>query len=192
MKSFPDSNVSTGPVNAWHTEHVYFGKLLRLLRRELDVFHLGERPRYESDAGHHHLPARISDRYHHPREDEAFRRLAKHCPDMELPLARLHQEHRVIANTGEKALLQINAILEDVVVSREEVEMALATYLVYYENHIAKEEGDILARAAKNLTAADWNAVRDAAPAGHDPVFGDRPEQRYEELRRHIGLEEAT
>ena len=91
----------------------------------------------------------FSDRYHHPREDEAFRRLAKHCPDMESPLARLHQEHRVIANTGEKVLLQINAILEDVVVSREEVEMALATYLVYYENHIAKEEGDILARAAR-------------------------------------------
>ena len=192
MKTFPDSNVSTVPVNAWHTEHVYFGKLLRLLRRELDVFHLGERPRYELMQDIITYLREFSDRYHHPREDEAFRRLAKHCPEMELPLARLHQEHRVIANTGEKVLQQINAILEDVVVSREEVEMALATYLVYYENHIAKEEADILTRAAKNLTAADWNAVRDAAPAGHDPVFGDRPEQRYEELRRHIGLEEAT
>ena len=130
-----------------------------------------------------------SDRYHHPREDEAFRRLAKHCPDLELPLARLHQEHRVIAIAGETALEQINAVLEDVVVSREAVEMALATYLVYYESHVAKEEADILARAAKSLTAADWNAVRDAVPRGHDPVFGDKPEERYRELRRQIGLE---
>ena len=189
MKVSLDAGATIDPISAWHTEHVYFAKLLRLLRTELDVFHLGERPRYELMQDIITYLREYSDRYHHPREDEAFRRLAKHCPDLELPLARLHQEHRVIAIAGETALEQINAVLDDVVVSREAVEMALATYLVYYESHVAKEEADILTRAAKSLTAADWNAVRDAVPRGHDPVFGDKPEERYRELRRQIGLE---
>jgi hemerythrin-like domain-containing protein len=106
-----------------------------------------------------------------------------------LPLARLQQEHRVIANAGEMLLAQVNAILEDVVVPRAGVESALATYLVYYGNHIAREESEILTRAAKELTAADWNAVRDAVAPGRDPVFGDKPEERYQELRRQIALD---
>ena len=42
-----------------------------------------------------------SDRFHHPREEVAFARLAKRCPDLELVLSRLSQEHRVIAHAGE-------------------------------------------------------------------------------------------
>lgn len=40
--------------------------------------------------------------------------------------------------------------------------------------------------AAQALTAEDWEAVRSAVPAGRDPLFGDRPEERYRELRRQI------
>lgn len=177
------------PIAAWHTEHVYFGHLLELLRRELDVFHRGEPPNYQLMQDIITYLRDYSDQYHHPREDEAFERLARRCPDMELPLARLHQEHRVIAHAGETLLQQINAILEEAIVPRAQIEMALATYLVYYGNHIAKEEEDVLARAAKELTPADWKAVKDAAPAGRDPVFGDKPEERYKELRRQIARE---
>jgi hemerythrin-like domain-containing protein len=83
----------------------------------------------------------------------------------------------------------LNAIVQDTVVPRAEVEMVLATYLVYYGNHIAKEEEDVLPLAAKMLTAEDWIAVRDAVAPGRDPVFGDKPEERYQELRRQIALE---
>ena len=107
-----------------------------------------------------------SDRFHHPREDVAFARLAKHCPDLELVLARLGQEHRVIAHAGETLLEQLRAILGGAVVPRAEVEVAAATYLVYYGNHIAKEEEDVLTRAAKELTPEDWEAVRDAVKPG--------------------------
>ena len=171
-------------VSAWHDEHAYFARLLALLRKELDVFHGGGRPNYELMHDVVSYLREYSDEVHHPREDEAFARLAKRCPEMELPLARLRQEHRVIAHAGETLRRQIDAILEDEMVPREEVEMALATYLVYYGNHIAKEEEDVLARAASELAAADWQAVKDAAPAGGSPA-----EERYRELRRRIALE---
>jgi hemerythrin-like domain-containing protein len=180
---------TANPIAAWHTEHVYFQRLLDLLQRQVDVFHTGERPNYELMLDIITYLREFSDRFHHPREDAAFALLAKRFPDMALQLARLQQEHRVIAQAGETLLKQLNAILGGAMVSRAEVEMAAATYLVYYGNHIAKEEEDVLSRAAQALTPEDWAAVARAAPPARDPLFGADPQERYRELRRQIALE---
>jgi hemerythrin-like domain-containing protein len=119
----------------------------------------------------------------------AFERLAKCCPDMKLALARLEQEHRVIAQAGAALQDQIEAILAGAIVPRAQVETAAATFLVYYANHIAREEEDVLTRAAMHLTDADWEAVKSAAPMLRDPLFGKQAQERYRELRRQIALE---
>ena len=79
----------------------------------------------------------------------------------------------------------------DAVVRRGEVEVAAATYLVYYGNHIANEEEQILQLAGQTLSEADWKAAKDAAPAGHDPLLGAHPEERFRELRRRIAEQQA-
>jgi hemerythrin-like domain-containing protein len=152
-------------IAAWHEEHAHFNRLLGLLQAEVDVFHRGERPNYERMLDIIVYLRDFADRYHHPREDAAFARLARRCPDLELPLARLAQEHRVIAHAGETLRGQLQAVLDGALIARAEVEVAAATYLVYYGNHIAKEEEDVLPRAAEALTPADWQAVSEAAPA---------------------------
>ena len=177
------------PIAAWHAEHVYFRQLLDVLHKQVDAFHTGKRPNYELMLDIISYLKDYSDQFHHPREDVAFARLAKRRPDIELMLARLGQEHRVIAHAGETLRKLLNEILGGAVISRAETEAAAATYLVYYGNHIAKEEEEILSRAAQTLTPEDWEAVRNAAPAGHDPLFGDHPEARYQELRRQIARE---
>jgi len=177
------------PVKTWHDEHEYFRRLLALLHKQLDVFHGGERPNYELMLDIVTYLREYSDRVHHPREDVAFARLARRAPELALALARLQQEHRVIAHAGEALADHLNAILGGAVVSRAEVEMAVATYLVYYGNHIAKEEEDVLARAARLLGPEDWAAVKDATPNVQDPLFGDRTEERFRSLRRQIALE---
>lgn len=180
------------PIAAWHQEHAYFDKLLRLLRHEIDLFHSGEFPNYQLMLDIITYLRDYSDQYHHPREDEAFRRLVWHRPDRELPIARLLQEHRVIAHAGETLRQLLQNAANDVIVTRAEIEVAAATYLVYYGNHIAKEEEDILPLAATVLGPADWKAVKDAAaPAPSDPVFGPHPEQRFRALRRRISAEAA-
>lgn len=177
------------PIAAWHAEHAYFRQLLDLLQKQVDVFQTGKRPNYELMLDIISYLQDYSDQFHHPREDAAFARLAKIRPDIELVLARLRQEHRVIAHAGETLRRLLNEILEDAIVQRAETEVAAATYLVYYGNHIAKEEEDILSRAAEALTPEDWEAVRTAVPASRDPLFADRPEARYQELRRQIARE---
>jgi len=177
------------PIAAWHTEHVYFNQLLGLLQKQVDVFHSGKLPNYELMLDIISYLREYSDRIHHPREEIAFARLAKYAPDLAPMLARLSQEHRVIAHAGESLLKVLQAVLGGAVIQRAEVEVAAATYLVYYGNHIAKEEEDVLARAAKELTKEDWEAVRTAVPPARDPLFDGEPETRFRELRRQIALE---
>jgi len=179
----------TDPIGAWRTEHAYFRQLLALLQRQVDQFHRGAEPNFELIQDIVSYLRDYSDRFHHPREDVAFERLALRCPDLELVLSRLVQEHRIIARAGEELIEHLRAALGGAVIPRAAVEVAAATYLVYYGNHIAKEEEDVLPRAATALTAEDWQAVRDAVPAGKDPLFGDAPQARYRELRRQIAAE---
>jgi hemerythrin-like domain-containing protein len=179
----------SGPLAIWHTEHVYFRRLLELLQNELDAFHRGERPNYELMLDIVAYLRDYSDQYHHPREDVAFGRLAQRCPELKLDLARLSQEHRIIARAGETLRQHLEAILAESLVSRAEVEVAAATYLVYYGNHIAKEDELVLDRAAQALTPEDWQAVRAAVTPKPDPIFGEHPEERYKALRRQIAAE---
>lgn len=177
------------PLALWKTEHVYFRRLLELVHGELDKFHRAERPNYELMLDIVDYLREYTDRFHHPREDVAFARLARHCPDLDRALARLMQEHRVIARAGETLRQHLEAILAGSIVARAEVEVAAATYLVYYGNHIAKEDELVLERAGKALTAEDWQAVRSAVTAAPDPLFGERPQERYKALRRQIAAQ---
>jgi len=177
------------PIAAWHTEHEYFARLLRLLRKEIDVFHTGTEPNYELMVDILRYLREYTDCVHHPREDIAFARLARHCPDLEVVIARLMQEHRVIAAAGEDLLARIEAALAGDVAPRERLEAAAATFLVYYESHLAKEESEVLGRARAHLTPADWDAVRTGVPALADPLFGNAPQDRFSDLRRQIARE---
>ena len=95
----------------------------------------------------------------------------------------------MIAHAGESLRVLLEEAAEDTMVLRAEIEVAAATYLVYYGNHIQREEEEILPKAGLHLTPQDWAAVRDAAKAPADPLFGDHPEERFKELRRRISAE---
>lgn len=177
------------PVAPWREEHEYFARLLRLLQKQVDVFHAGGEPNYTLMQDIVSYLREYADQFHHPREDVAFERLASCCPELELIVARLRQEHRVIAHAGATLLAHIQAALEGSILPREQLEAAAATYLIYYQNHIRIEETTILTRAAQHLTADDWEAVRAAVPVAPDPLFGFDPQTRFRELRRQIAQE---
>jgi hemerythrin-like domain-containing protein len=154
----------TDPVAAWHQEHESFDALLSILRKEIDVFHSKGEPNYRLMLDIVSYLRDFGDTFHHPREDEAFRLLVQRCPDRELPLARLRQEHVVIAHAGDELTALLEQAANDEVTLRSRVEVAAATYLVYYGNHIRVEEEDVLPLARKTLTDAEWLAVKAAVP----------------------------
>jgi hemerythrin-like domain-containing protein len=176
------------PIKAWHEEHLYFRRLLRLLQEEVDVFACGDEPNYQLMHDVISYLREWGDTYHHPREDEAFRRIAKKRPDRQLPIARLMQEHRVVARTGEELERMLEEVEAGSIIPRAQLEVAAATYLVYFGNHIAKEEEDILPLASAVLAAEDWQAVKDAAPI-REPEFPGDPLERFRDLRHRIEME---
>ena len=171
------------PIAVWRSDHEYFRRLLAALQNEIDRFHAGERPNYELMLDVICYLRDFCDRIHHPAEDAAFGRLVRRAPQLLPLLERLAQEHRIIVHAGEELRAKLSAVLSDAVVRRGEVEVAAATYLVYYGNHIAKEEEDVLPAAAQLLTAEDWAAVRETLP--NDTA----PSERFRALRRQIAAE---
>ncbi len=173
------------PVAAWHEEHSYFNRLLHLLQEEIDTLYGGGAPNYELMRDILSYLREYGDQVHHPREAEAFRRLALYSPAHRKSLARLQQEHRVVAQAGEKLRELLEEAAADTVVARAEIEVAAATYIVYYGNHIAREEQEVLPAASECLSEVDWIAAK-AAAAGGAPV-----QDRFRALRRRIAIEAA-
>jgi hemerythrin-like domain-containing protein len=172
----------------WHAEHKHFARLLDLLERQVAAFHVDDGPNYELMLDIVSYLRFFPDRFHHPREDVAFERLARLDPALRPTIDRLLQEHRVIAAAGTDLYAYLQQVVDDVMIERARIEAAAATYLVYYRRHLALEDRDIVPRAEELLTPQDWEAVVAAIPGGTDPLFGEDCDQRYRELRRQIAL----
>lgn len=179
----------TDPVTLWHAEHLNFVRLLNLLDREVAGFHGGGRPNYALMGDIIYYLTSYSDHFHHPREDIAFALLIKHDDSAQKVVNSLMQEHRVIALVGAELAQRIVEAENDVMSSRERLEAAAATYLLYYRHHIAKEEKEILPRAAKALTQEEWAVVAAAFAHGDDPLFDVSVDARLRALRHEISVE---
>jgi hemerythrin-like domain-containing protein len=182
----------TDPVAIWHAEHVRFASLLDFLQQQMTAFHDGDDPDYELMRDVVRYLHRYAGSYHHPREDAAFARLVKRAPVMRSAVMTLLHEHRVLDAVGETLLNYLDDILGDVVIEREVVEAAAATYLVYYRHHLATEEREILPRAAQVLQPEDWAAVAATVAAVPDPLFGKDVAESYRELRKRITAEQYS
>jgi len=176
------------PIARWHADHSNFARLLDLVEQQVDAMHEGKRPDYELMRSIVYYLRQYPDRFHHPREDVAFARMAQRDPRLQLEIARRMQEHVVIAATGETLLKFLDDIIAGVVIDGPALEAAAATYLVYYRHHLDAEDRQVIPRAMELLTSEDWRAVA-AIPTELDPVFGADVDARYSELRKRIARE---
>ena len=172
----------------WRAEHVNFTRLLDLLEKQVAAFHAGGQPDYDLMRDVVYYLRQYADLVHHPQEDIAFARLLERDPAMKPQIDRLLQEHRVILAAGETLLKHLDEVVAEAVEPRAVVETAAATYLVYYRQHLAAEENEVIPRAAQLLGPRDWAAVA-AVPARPDPLFGKDAEERFRSLRRQLVLE---
>ena len=173
------------PVGKWHADHSRFALLLDLLEQQVDAMHKGRRSDYQLMQSIVHYLRQFPDRFHHPREDVAFARMAERDPNLQLAIARRLQEHVVIAAAGESLLNCLNETLAGGKTDQAALETAAATYLVYYRHHLAAEEEQVIPGAMELLTPDDWKAVA-AIPAEPDPLFGADVDARYVVLRKRI------
>ncbi|KAI3611258.1 Repair of Iron Centers di-iron protein (plasmid) [Cupriavidus necator H850] len=183
------STPSPTPLAAWHSDHIHFASLLDLLEKKVSNFHQGEQPDYGLMATIIQYLRNYGDCVHHPREDVAYALLVERDPGTRIIISRLLQEHRVIATVGAELLDRLREAQSEVVTSRAALEAAAAMYLVYYRNHLSTEEKQVMPRAARFLTEADWAEIAATDPASADPLFGANVQKRFATLRKQIDSE---
>ena len=183
--------MASGQITAWHAEHLNFARLLRLFEAQVALFAQGEEPDYALIADIVQYLREFPDVHHHRYENEVFSLMGQRDPQLKPLVARLLQEHRVIAACGAALAARLDAVVSGAVVERAQVEAAAATFVSYYRTHLDAEESIMLPRAAAMLDAADWLEVARvvAGKSQHDPLFGPQAELRFRALRQRIERE---
>jgi hemerythrin-like domain-containing protein len=59
-------------------------------------------------------------------------------------------------------------------------------FLGFYRRHIAMEEVRFFPAALAALSQQDWQEIEGQLVARDDPLFGGRPDRRFERLRQDI------
>lgn len=179
----------TYPITVWRSEHVDFLRVLSLLEKRAATFHTGRKQNYHLMRNIFYYLRRVPDINHHPREEFIFNRLLNRKPELKLQIERTLQEHQAIAMTGQEFLNRLDQAAEDIVIPPGTMETGVASYVAHYRHHIATEERDLIPLADLLLNRKDWAAMAAAIPAVADPLYADKVESRFRELRRQIELE---
>ena len=173
-------------IQTMHKEHSNFAKLLDLLEARLDWVPGGEEPDYALMLDVMEYMTQYPDRFHHPREDLAFRRLQRRHPDTRSVVEQLERQHEAIAASGLRLVEQLEAATKATASPREALARSAKLYVAALRANIQLEETELFPIAAALLQADDWLLIDAAFHFREDPLFGSAIEERYSALHRHI------
>lgn len=127
------------------------------------------------------------DRYHHPREDLIYGRVAEIDAKARGEVEALQRDHDQTASLGRKVLREIER-WRDGEVSRNSVCKLGREYIDHVYEHMNAEEQVVFPRIESVLTNSDWRelAEDDHLRAVADPVFGPRVQREFRNLVRKL------
>jgi hemerythrin-like domain-containing protein len=173
-------------VSMWKAEHRAFAALLALLEQQLERVRTGGAPNFEMMLDIVDYMIDYADRFHHPKEDLVFARVAERHPAAAGSVRQLGHEHAAIVASGRALAREIEAVVGGAIVERGVVEELGQRYLDAFRRHMYAEEQGLFLAAVEYLSDADWKSLEGAAASGDDPLFGERPEQRYHALLSEV------
>ncbi|MBN2886753.1 MAG: hemerythrin domain-containing protein [Chromatiaceae bacterium] len=160
-----------------HQDHVRLGRLLDLFEALLDQIHEGDEPDYGLLKEALDYMCAYADGIHHPTEDLVFQRLLDQGVETPEVFERLMRQHQSLTQVAQRFQRALDAILNEEVLLREDVELDGRELLATMRAHLHLEEEEAFPVALERLTAADWAAIEAAAPAVDDPLAGPDPQQ---------------
>jgi len=173
-------------VSNWKSEHRAFGALLALLEQQLALLHDGDAPNYEMMLDVVDYIVDYVDRFHHPTEDIVLATVAERVPAAREPLRELMRQHVALVKTGRELRGGLEAAMSGSMALRADIEEQAKRYVDTFREHMYTEEQELFLMASEHLTPQDWDGLGQAARRGEDPLFGERPEQRYRALRQQM------
>ena len=173
-------------IQTLHKEHSNFAKLLDLLEARASSIQAGEEPDYALMLDVMEYLTHYPDRFHHPREDLAFRRLQRQRPQMRSVVQELERQHEAIVTSGLRLVEQLERATKGMVLPREALAESTRNYVAALRANIHFEETELFPLAAETLQADDWLLIDAAFHFMEDPLFGDTIQERYRALHRQI------
>lgn len=173
-------------VNVWRSEHRAFSALLAVLEEQFELFRKAEAPNYEMIVDIVDYMVDYADRFHHATEDIVFAKVAERVPTARDSVRDLMRDHSEIVKNGRELTSGLEAVIGGAVILRTTVEDQAKRYVDAFRRHMYTEEQGLFLAAVENLSKEDWEGIDRVAERGEDPLFGERPEQRYIALRRQL------
>lgn len=176
-------------IDALHTDHVNFSRLLRLLERQAEILRAGDLPDFEIMFDTIDYLQDYADLYHHPREDLIFGYYLERSDVAREQVHELSRQHRSLWEHTNRLRQTIDGILHGEIVPRAEFIEKITEYVEKQKEHLNTEEGYILPMLEEALGPADWGELLRLLPSRPDPLFGPSVDQQYGALYTRILFE---
>ncbi len=172
---------------ALRAEHKHIARVMQVFAQQLDAVDAGEL--VDTHILYETMDYMVvwPDRFHHPREDLVYSRVAEVDASAADNVDTLQREHDLMAVKGQKLLADIErwrqgSITGDTVVKEGR------DYVEKMYEHMNVEEKLVFPQIESALSLADWReiAVDDQLKAAGDPVFGGRVDREFRNLARKL------
>ncbi len=172
---------------ALRSEHRQLVRIMELFRDQLNAIESGELIDTHVVYELMYYMVTVPDRFHHPREDVIYQRVAELDGKAADNVDTLQREHDAMAAEARGVLQTIEDWRQGDVDGIVVVNAGRA-YLARVYEHMNQEELVVFPHIEKVLTEADWRelAAEDSLRPERDPVFGGRIDREFRNLARKL------
>ena len=172
---------------ALRAEHRHIASVMELMTGQLDAIERGELVDTHVLYETMHYMVTWPDKFHHPREDLIYGRVAELDASAADNVDSLQREHDGMAKRGQKLLRDIEAWREGSVGGSTVVKNG-RDYIQRTYRHMNSEEKLVFPQIEEVLTTEDWRELAEddqLTPVG-DPVFGTRVQREFRNMARKL------
>jgi hemerythrin-like domain-containing protein len=186
-------------IKALTAEHRHIASVMRLFGEQLDAIEAGEL--VDTHVVYEIMEYMVSwpDRFHHPREDLIYGRVAELDATAADNVDSLQRDHDAMAKAGQEVLHNIQ-LWRDGEGSGAELVRSGRAYIEHMYEHMNSEEKLVFPQIEQILTAEDWRELArdDQLRPVSDPLFGRQVQREFRNLARKLrsrlrqGVERGT
>tara|TARA_R110001592_G_scaffold363393_1_gene687231 strand:+ start:75542 stop:76567 length:1026 start_codon:yes stop_codon:yes gene_type:complete len=186
-------------IKTLRAEHRHIASVMQLFREQLDAIDAGQA--VDTHVVYEIMDYMVTwpDRFHHPREDLIYGRVAELDASAADNVDSLQRDHDTMARSGQEVLRHIQMWQNDEVSGAVPVESGRA-YVDHLHQHMNSEESLVFPQIERILNAADWAELEqdDQLIPIPDPVFGNKVQREFRNMARKLrrsmrrGVERGT
>lgn len=174
-------------IDTLRSEHRHLASVMELFKEQLNAIEQGQLVDTHVVYEIMDYMVRWPDRFHHPREDMIYARVAEIDAKAADDVDTLQRDHDNMARSSRNVLKDIEHWREGAT-DGETVIKAGRAYIDHLYEHMNVEEKVVFPQIESLLTATDWRELEidDQLRPVSDPVFGSRIDREFRNMARKL------